>query len=408
MGKRRKPSPPSRARLAVITTAVAGGAVLASGTAHAEPAPTLASVKEQVDRLNEEAEQAIERFNGFQEKQQKLQGEANRIQEKVARGQEAMNELRTQLGVVGAEQYRNNGIDPGIQLMLDSDPATYLGRASVQDQVAGSWTNLLRRAQDEQRKLDQERAEAAATLADLDAVGASLNAQKNQVQGKLAESEALLNKLSAEERAKINAQEAAEKAKAAAQQAAAAERAKAADKEAADKAAADKAKAAAKENAGKGGATAPPAPATNAPTPAANTPAPPVTNTPPPPAANTPAPPAAGGRAAAIVQFAYAQLGKPYGWSKTGPSSFDCSGLTGAAYRAADVSLPRTSQEQWKVGTRIGRGDLQPGDLVFFYPDLHHVGVYIGDGKMIHAPRTGKNIEVLAIGVMPYMGAVRP
>ncbi|MFD8320417.1 C40 family peptidase [Kitasatospora purpeofusca] len=395
MGKRRKPSPPSRARLAVLTTAVAGGAVLASGTAHAEPAPTLASVKEQVDRLNEEAEQAIERFNGFQEKQQKLQGEANRIQEKVARGQEAMNELRTQLGVVGAEQYRNNGIDPGIQLMLDSDPASYLGRASVQDQVAGSWTDLLKRAQDEQRKLDQERTEAAATLADLDAVGASLNAQKNQIQSKLAQSEALLNKLSAEERAKINAQEAADKAKAAAQQAAAAERAKAAEKEAADKAKA----AAGKETAGKGGTPAPQTPAANTPAPAASTPA---------PAANTPAPPAAGGRAAAIVQFAYAQLGKPYGWSRTGPSSFDCSGLTGAAYRAADVSLPRTSQEQWKVGTRIGRGDLQPGDLVFFYPDLHHVGVYIGDGKMIHAPRTGKNIEVLPIGVMPYMGAVRP
>ncbi|MFD7417190.1 C40 family peptidase [Kitasatospora purpeofusca] len=395
MGKRRKPSPPSRARLAVLTTAVAGGAVLASGTAHAEPAPTLASVKEQVDRLNEEAEQAIERFNGFQEKQQKLQGEANRIQEKVARGQEAMNELRTQLGVVGAEQYRNNGIDPGIQLMLDSDPASYLGRASVQDQVAGSWTDLLKRAQDEQRKLDQERTEAAATLADLDAVGASLNAQKNQIQSKLAQSEALLNKLSAEERAKINAQEAADKAKAAAQQAAAAERAKAAEKEAADKAKA----AAGKETAGKGGTPAPQTPAASTPAPAASTPA---------PAANTPAPPAAGGRAAAIVQFAYAQLGKPYGWSRTGPSSFDCSGLTGAAYRAADVSLPRTSQEQWKVGTRIGRGDLQPGDLVFFYPDLHHVGVYIGDGKMIHAPRTGKNIEVLPIGVMPYMGAVRP
>ncbi|WP_199926030.1 C40 family peptidase, partial [Streptomyces sp. NRRL S-495] len=160
---------------------------------------------------------------------------------------------------------------------------------------------------------------------------------------------------------------------------------------------ADKAKATAKETAGKGAAAAPQTAAPQAP--AANTPA---------PAANTPAPPAAGGRAAAIVQFAYAQLGKPYGWSKTGPSSFDCSGLTGAAYRAADVSLPRTSQEQWKVGTRIARGDLQPGDLVFFYPDLHHVGVYIGDGKMIHAPRTGKNIEVLAIGVMPYMGGVRP
>src|SRR5262249_50296885 len=151
-----------------------------------------------------------------------------------------------------------------------------------------------------------------------------------------------------------------------------------------------------KEASGKGATAAPQTPAPNTPAPAPQTPA---ANTPA-PAANTPAPPAAGGRAAAIVQFAYAQLGKPYGWSQTGPSSFDCSGLTGAAYRAADVSLPRTSQEQWKVGARIARGDLQPGDLVFFYNDLHHVGVYIGDGKMIHAPRTGKNIEVLPIGVM--------
>ncbi|KJY32282.1 hypothetical protein VR45_23010, partial [Streptomyces sp. NRRL S-495] len=82
MGKRRKPSPPGRARLAVLTTAMAGGVVLTAGPAQAEPAPGLAAVKEEVDRLNEEAEQSIERYNGFQEKQQKLQGEAGRIQEK--------------------------------------------------------------------------------------------------------------------------------------------------------------------------------------------------------------------------------------------------------------------------------------------------------------------------------------
>ncbi|MFJ8431089.1 NlpC/P60 family protein [Kitasatospora sp. NPDC094019] len=401
MGMRRKPSPPSRARLAVVTTAVAGGAVLMSGTAHAEPAPTIASVQEQVDRLNEEAEQAIERFNGFQEKQQKLQGEANRIQEKVARGQGDLNELRSQLGVMAAEQYRNNGIDPGVQLMLDSDPAGYLGRASVQSQIAGSWTELLKRVQDEQRKLDQERAEATSTLAELDAVGASLGAEKNKVQAKLAQSQALLNTLSAEERARINAQETAERAKAAAQQAAAAaERARAT----AAQEAADRAKAAPKEAVPKDTAPKEAAPKETAP----KTPVDKGAGTAPQTPATTPAPPAAGGRGAAVVQFAYAQLGKPYGWSMTGPSSFDCSGLTGAAYRAADVKIPRTSQEQWKIGTRIARGDLQPGDLVFFYGDLHHVGVYIGDGKMIHAPRTGKNIEVLAIGVMPYMGAVRP
>ncbi len=109
-----------------------------------------------------------------------------------------------------------------------------------------------------------------------------------------------------------------------------------------------------------------------------------------------------------MVQFAYSQLGKPYVWGATGPSGYDCSGLTGAAYRAAGVQLPRVSQSQWNAGSRIARADLQPGDLVFFYGDLHHVGLYIGDGRMIHAPRTGKNVEVLPIDAMPYVGAVRP
>ncbi|MFE6872490.1 NlpC/P60 family protein [Kitasatospora sp. NPDC057692] len=342
MGKRRKPSPPSRARLAVVTTAMAGGVVLTAGPALAEPSPGLAGVKEQVDQLNEEAEQSIERYNGFQEKQQKLQGDANRIQEKVARGQEAMNELRTQLGAVAAEQYRNGGIDPSVQLMLDSDPGGYLARAAAQNQVVDSQAALLRRALDEQRRLDQDRAEATATLAQLDEAATALAGEKKAVQDKLAKAQALLNKLSAADRAKVNAQEAA---------------------------------------------------ATRASRSAAERPADtgPVT-----------------GRAATIVQFAYSQLGKPYVWGATGPSGYDCSGLTGAAYRAAGVKLPRVSQDQWKAGARIARGDLQPGDLVFFYDDLHHVGLYIGGGKMIHAPRTGKNVEILPIDVMPYVGAVRP
>ncbi|MFE6750888.1 NlpC/P60 family protein [Kitasatospora purpeofusca] len=342
MGKRRKPSPPGRARLAVLTTAMAGGVVLTAGPAQAEPTPGLATVKEEVDRLNEEAEQSIERYNGFQEKQQKLQGEAGRIQEKVARGQDAMNELRTQLGAVAADQYRTGGIDPSVQLMLDSDPGAYLARAAAQNQVVDSQAALLRQALAEQRRLDQDRAEATATLAQLDQAATALAGEKKAVQDKLAKAQALLNKLSAADRAKINAQEAA---------------ATRASRSAAER-----------------------------------------------PALSGPV----SGRAAAVVQFAYSQLGKPYVWGATGPSGFDCSGLTGAAYRAAGVQLPRVSQAQWNAGARIARADLQPGDLVFFYGDLHHVGLYIGDGKMIHAPRTGKNVEVLPISAMPYVGAVRP
>ncbi|MFJ9953231.1 NlpC/P60 family protein [Kitasatospora sp. NPDC091207] len=398
MGNHRKPSLPSRARLAVVATAVVGGVVLAAGAAHAEPTPTLASVKEQVDKLNDEAEQAIERYNGFQEKRQLLQGDANRIQDKIARGQDALNELRTSLGAVAGEQYRSNGIDPGVQLMLDSDPDGYLERAAVQNQVADSQAALLRKARDAQRRLDQDRAEATAMLAQLDAAGASLGEEKKQIQAKLAQAEALLNKLSADERARINAQESAEKAKAAAQQAAAADRSSRSTER-----------------------PAPSAPATAAAKPSAGAPAGTPSGTPKGAPSGTPAGAPAGsaagpatasagasGHAADVIKFATAQLGKPYEWSATGPNSFDCSGLTGAAYRAAGVRLPRISQDQWKSGPHIARGDLQPGDLVFFYDDIHHVGLYIGDGKMIHAPRKGKNVEVLPISVMPYMGAVRP
>ncbi|OKJ16110.1 C40 family peptidase [Kitasatospora sp. CB01950] len=114
------------------------------------------------------------------------------------------------------------------------------------------------------------------------------------------------------------------------------------------------------------------------------------------------------GQVKAILDFAYAQLGKPYGWGATGPNAFDCSGLTQAAFRAGGVGLPRVSQDQWNAGKRIAKSDIQPGDLLFYYNDLHHVGIYIGNGKLLHAPRTGKNIEIVPIDVMPYMGAVRP
>ncbi|MFE2724450.1 NlpC/P60 family protein [Kitasatospora sp. NPDC059327] len=345
MGSHRKPNPPSRARMAVLTTAMAGTAALASTvSAHAEPAPSLDAVKARVDALNEEAEASIEKYNGFKEKQQQLQSGANRLQERVADGQAALNELRTELGVLAGEQYRNGGVDPAVLLMLSSNPDSYLTQASMQGQVATSQTELLKQLQGEQRRLDQDRAEAAASLAQLEATNTALAAEKKGIQDKLAQAQALLNKLSAADRAKVNAQEAAARAS------------RAGDRE--------------------------PAPAYQGP----------VT-----------------GRAAEALKFAYAQLGKPYVWGATGPSGFDCSGLTGAAWKAAGVSLPRVSQAQWNAGQRIARANLQPGDLVYFYADLHHVGIYIGDGKMIHAPRTGKNVEILPIDSMdgPVMGGTR-
>jgi len=120
------------------------------------------------------------------------------------------------------------------------------------------------------------------------------------------------------------------------------------------------------------------------------------------------------GRGAAVaVAYAMRQLGKPYQWGAAGPGSFDCSGLTSAAYRAAGTAIPRVAADQFNAGTHVGVPDLLPGDLVFYADDpanpatIHHVGIYIGNGLMVHAPHTGDVVRIASIWRDGYAGAVR-
>ncbi|WP_190028144.1 C40 family peptidase, partial [Streptomyces xanthochromogenes] len=110
---------------------------------------------------------------------------------------------------------------------------------------------------------------------------------------------------------------------------------------------------------------------------------------------------------AAALAAAQTQLGKPYSYGATGMATFDCSGLTGYAYRQAGVNLPRTSQEQANAGTRIGRSELKPGDLVLFFGDLHHIGLYAGNNMVLHAPRTGTVVRYESMDNMPFQFGVR-
>ncbi|MEU9606230.1 C40 family peptidase [Streptomyces sp. NPDC048057] len=116
-------------------------------------------------------------------------------------------------------------------------------------------------------------------------------------------------------------------------------------------------------------------------------------------------PTAAGERA---VRFAVEQIGKPYVWGAEGPSSYDCSGLTSQAWAAAGQPIPRTSQDQWSTLARIPVGELRPGDLVLYFADATHVGVYLGDGRVVHAPRPGATVKVSPLTANPLLGAVRP
>jgi cell wall-associated NlpC family hydrolase len=125
-------------------------------------------------------------------------------------------------------------------------------------------------------------------------------------------------------------------------------------------------------------------------------------------AATSSGPISGGGKGAKALAYAKAQLGEPYVRNGDGPSGWDCSGLTMMAWGSVGVSLPHSSRQQYNRGRDVAKSDLQLGDLVFFYNDIHHVGLYAGNGQVIHAPRPGKSVEYIKISYMPWAGARRP
>ena len=107
------------------------------------------------------------------------------------------------------------------------------------------------------------------------------------------------------------------------------------------------------------------------------------------------------------VGAAMSKLGSPYGWGAAGPDQFDCSGLMYWAYQQQGKTIPRTSQAQLAGGTPVSRAELQPGDIVGYYPGVTHVGMYIGNGQLVHASDYGIPVQVVSVDSMPWAGAVR-
>lgn len=107
------------------------------------------------------------------------------------------------------------------------------------------------------------------------------------------------------------------------------------------------------------------------------------------------------------LRAALTQRGKPYVWGAAGPDSYDCSGLVMWAFAQEGISLPHYTGDQWNAGMHVSRADLEPGDLVFFFADISHVGIYLGNGLMVDAPSTGQVVQVQAVFWNAYVGAVR-
>jgi peptidoglycan DL-endopeptidase CwlO len=107
------------------------------------------------------------------------------------------------------------------------------------------------------------------------------------------------------------------------------------------------------------------------------------------------------------LRAALTQRGKPYVWGAAGPDSYDCSGLVMWAFAQEGISLPHYTGDQWNAGMHVSRADLEPGDLVFFFADISHVGLYLGNGLMVDAPSTGQVVQVQPVFWSDYVGAVR-
>ncbi|GAA3073347.1 C40 family peptidase [Streptomyces roseofulvus] len=374
MAAHRKPRPaplgrPAARTAATLALASAATATLFEGAGHADPARpdrTPAQVRAEVDRLYQEAEAATERYNGAKEQADVARTSFDELRDEAARRTERLNTARRSLGAVAAAQYRSGGLDPAVQLALTSDPDQYLERAALAEKAGDRQAAAVTAVRRELAALAQLRAESAGRLTALRGHEAELRRQKATVLGKLTAARELLARLTAEERARYEAAVAARTTAPATTTATARPGTPGTATGAtgslarADRASGDRA----------------------------------------PVAAPT-------GRASAAISFARAQLGKPYVWGATGPSAYDCSGLTQAAWRAAGVSLPRTTYTQINAGRRVSRSELAPGDLVFFYSGISHVGLYIGGGQMIHAPRPGAPIRIAPIDEMPFAGATR-
>ncbi|WP_128976034.1 NlpC/P60 family protein [Streptomyces roseicoloratus] len=366
---------PHSPAVGVTTAALASVTLLSGQSAQAAPTapapkPTVEEIQKKVDRLYREAGVATQEYDRAKEATDRKRREVDRILDDMARRTEEINTARRALGSYAAAQYRAGAVGPTATLIFADSPQDYFDQTHLMDRLSERQRTAVAEYENRRAAAAKQRTEATRRLTELTASQKELSASKRTVQRKLAEARTLLARLTAEEKARLAELERKREAEA-------------------RRKAEERAKAEAERR--RREATRP-------------TPAPTPTPTTPPPTGGS----SYAAKAAEALAFARAQIGKPYVWGATGPSSYDCSGLTQASWRAADVDLPRTTWDQVKVGTRVATADLLPGDLVFFYDDISHVGIYIGDGRMIHAPKPGAYVREESIYYMPIYGSVRP
>ena len=347
-------------------------ALLPSVTSQAAQANTVAQAQAQLDALTDQAEAASEAYNGAQESLTVAHHAATAATAAAESAHTAVVAEQNKVGVLAAESYTSGGLSQGLAVVLStSDPSQAMNRIAMLQQLSNQQARILATAKTDDLRYEQSVAVATQATATATQLSANLAQKQAAIDATLAKSQQVLATLTAAQRAQLLA---AQKAKLAAEQAQSAialanykstlatQAARAASRQAATQAA--NRQAAARDQ-----------------------------------VVLAALPQSAGGSSVAqrAVSAAMTRLGTRYVFGATGPSRFDCSGLVEWAYGRAGVSTAHYTGTFWRSYKHVSYNQLKPGDLVFFYRDHHHVGIYIGNGLMINAPHTGDVVRIASV-----------
>jgi peptidoglycan DL-endopeptidase CwlO len=339
------------ARTAILgLVSVALGALFVVPTslpAAADPPVTVEEAKDQIARLRTDAAAIDQQYAGVKEQIRQGKAQLKLKQSDVKAQTDKVARMKLQVGQVALAQFQNRSLDTAAQLFVTADTEGFLSQISTVQKVSENQNSVLQDYQQAQANLAALEHSAETDLAVLTEKEKQLRSLTNASDKTLARANRVLTKLTADQRRKI----------ADANQRAAAR--------------ANAAGAAASRDAARTSVSG-------------------------------------SGKGAKALAFAKAQLGEPYVRNGAGPNGWDCSGLTMKAWGSVGVSLPHSAGQQYNRGRPVARSDLQLGDLVFFYSGISHVGIYAGNGQVIHAPHPGASVEYIKISYMPYQGARRP
>ncbi|MFC7221317.1 NlpC/P60 family protein [Streptomyces polyrhachis] len=338
---------PARRRIRTLTTVLlALAAGFTAPAVRAQPAPSAQEVHAQIQELYHRAEIATDAYNGVEERLAQQQRAVTAVEKETSAARARLERLREQAGALARAQYRSGGFPTEAQLMLSDHPQDFFDGLHLTDKAISAQTTLIRDLGATENALQGYTADAKDLWERLESDRRQQAKVRKEIEEQLAEAKLLESRLAADERRLLTQWES------------------------------DAARANQAAWLGSGILDDIDATASEA-----------------------------GKRA---IRYATAQLGKDYEWGAEGPDTFDCSGLTMRAWQAAGFTIPRTSQTQWQGLTRVDVRDMRPGDLIIYKSDASHVALYIGDGRMLHAPRTGRQITIEGAGSLPILGVVRP